>query len=110
MGGLQFTLEDDTAILGINSPRASVGGPYLVVHKNMEERYAIVALDWNGVPSLAIRWFWGIKGNPVSTGHATWFVYPSSLTYNLLSGLPLDYRLRSRIDKFLDGEISGNDI
>ena len=64
MGGINFNLEDDNEILKINSPVTSVGGPYRVVYKNITERWAIVALNWDEKPRLGIRWFWGGGGNP----------------------------------------------
>jgi hypothetical protein len=108
MAGELTNLEDDNAILAINSPKDSVKGPYSVVFRSLEERYAIVALDWNGEPSLGIRWFWGNKGNPISTGHPIWFIYPSSLTFNLLNGLPITHGFRNKIDRFLSGELSAS--
>ena len=53
--GENFQLEDDEKIIQINSPRDSLSGPYAVVFKNIEERWAIVAFDWDGQPRLGIR-------------------------------------------------------
>lgn len=55
MAGETFDLTSDSNILNLKSPRASVGGPYTVVFKNLEERWAIVAMDWDEEPRLAIR-------------------------------------------------------
>ena len=63
-GGETFPLDDDSKILEINAPQGVVGGPYVVVFKEPEERWAIVAMDWEGEPSLGIRWFWGNNGHP----------------------------------------------
>lgn len=110
MSGEQFNLKDNDAILKINSPKDSVGGPYKVVYKNLSERWAIVALDWDKEPRLGIRWFWGNGGNPFSSGHPIWLVIPSSLANSILNGLPIDYKLLSRIKDFLSGNITGRDL
>ena len=110
MSGENFDLENDDKILEIKSPKKSIGGPYFVVFKSVEERFAIVALDWNKKPKLAIRWFWSKKGNPVSRGHATWLVIPPMLHNAILNGLPLDFKLRDNLNRFLTGEISGNEL
>ena|SRR5690625_3302009 len=108
--GEDFPIEDDDLILQINSPRNSLSGPYTVVFKNLEERWAIVAFDWKGDPRLGIRWFWGSGGNPFSSGHGTWLVIPPSLSRNILSGLPLDHEFSRQIDDFLSGVISGDSL
>jgi len=110
MAGDKFDLTNDHNVLSLNSPKNSVGGPYKVVYKDIDERFVIVALDWNDVPSLAMRWFWGNGGNPFSSGHPTWFVYPSSLLTGLLNSLPLDFNLRRNLDSFLAGEMAGNQL
>lgn len=110
MAGELLNLNDDVLILAIRSPMKSVRGPYQVVYRSLEERYAIVALEWDGVPSLGIRWFWGRIGNPISTGYPTWFIYPSGLLHGLLNGLPIEYGARKKLEKFLSGELSGTDL
>ena len=98
-------------ILKIDSPKASLSGPYAVVFKNLEERWVIVAFDWEtdgeNKPYLGIRWFWDSAGNPVGHGHGTWFVIPSSLNKNILSGLEIDPAFRARLEDFLCGKIKG---
>lgn len=59
MGGENFPLDNDAQILSLSSPKRSVGGPYAVVYKNLDERWAIVALDWDAEPR---------RGNPVVLG------------------------------------------
>ncbi len=88
MGGENFPLEDDSKILEINSPRRNVGGPYIVVFKSLEERWAIVAMDWDGEPRLGIRWFWGNGGNPFSSANPIWLVIPPSLSKSVLLEAP----------------------
>jgi len=110
MAGINFNLNNDNAILKINSPKISVGGPYQVVYKNLNERWAIVALDWEGKPSLGIRWFWGNGGNPFSSAHPIWLIIPASLTKNILGGLPIDYKISGKIDDYLRGKINGNEL
>lgn len=113
--GESFQLEDDNKILQINSPKEKLSGPYTVVFKNIEERWAIVAFDWYkepGIkePHLGIRWFWGSGGTPFSSGHGTWLVIPQSLSRNILSGLPIDHIFSGKIDDFLCGKITGDKL
>jgi hypothetical protein len=108
--GKDFPLEDNNKILEINSPQESVGGVYAVVYKNLSDRYAIVAMDWDGKPHLGIRWFWSSMGNPVSREYSTWFVVPTSLSRNMLSGLPLDHEFSRKVDDFLAGKIKGTEL
>lgn len=110
MGGESFDLNDDLKILSLNSPKDSLKGPYVVVFKNIPERWAIVAMDWNGEPRLGMRWFWGNGGSPFSSANPIWLVVPPSLTKGVLASLPLDHSFSSKIDKFLSGEITGNQL
>ena len=110
MCGINCNIENDEEILKINSPKTSCDGPYIVVYKCVRKRWAIVALCWDGVPVLAIRWFYGGKGSPVSTGHPTWFIIPDMLYQAILNGIPLEYRIRDDIDRFLAGEIDGEEL
>lgn len=110
MFGEKFDLSKNEEILKIASPQGSVRGPYSVVYKSEEQRWAIVALLWDDVPTLGIRWFWGTNGNPQSHGVATWLVIPSMLQNAVLNGLPLDFQFRYNLNRFLAGEISGNEL
>ncbi|MEI7664199.1 MAG: hypothetical protein WCK34_18475 [Bacteroidota bacterium] len=110
MGGIKFNIEDDNEILKINSPVTSVGGPYKVVFKNIKERWAIVAMDWDDEPRLGIRWFWGGGGNPFSSAYPTWLVIPTSLINSILNGLPLKFTFRKKIEDYLSGDIDGSEI
>ena len=106
-GGETFPLECDSAILEIKSPKDRVRGPYVVVFKNLAERWAIVAMDWEGEPRLGIRWFWGNGGNPFSSAHPTWLVIPPELSKSILLGLPLAHKFSDRLEEYLTGKISG---
>jgi hypothetical protein len=108
--GENFDIADDSKILKIDSPRSRVSGPYVVVFKNLDERWAIVALEWDEDPRLGIRWFWGNGGNPFSSGNGTWLVIPPSLSKNILSGLPIDHATSGRLDDFLCGNITGEQL
>lgn len=109
--GQNFPLEDNNKILEINSPKEQLGGsPYAVVYKDLSDRYAIVAIDWDGKPRLGIRWFWYADGHPVAHEYATWFVMPSSLSRNMLLGLPLGHEFSRKIDDFLAGKIKGSEL
>ncbi len=108
IGGKDFDLESDDDILKINSPQTPkprVGGPYAVVYKNIEERWAIVVMKWDGEPRLGMRWFSEYKGFPFAALHPLWFVIPPHLSKNILSGLPIEHQFSSKIDKFL---VTGN--
>ncbi len=108
--GENFQLEDNDLILQINSPKESLSGPYAVVFKSLEERWAIVAFEWENKPRLGIRWFYGNGGNPFSSGHGTWLVVPPSLSKSILAGLPIDHAFVGKIDDFLCGKISGDQL
>lgn len=108
--GENFDLNDDNKILQINAPKDRVGGPYTVVFKNIKERWAIVALKWDGQPRLGIRWFGGNSGIPSGFGHGEWFIIPTSISKNILCGLPIDHALSCRIEEFLSGKIEGDDL
>jgi hypothetical protein len=108
--GIACDLTQDENILAINSPKGQVGGPYKVVYKSTDEanKWAIVALDWNGGPCLGIRWFHGAMGNPVSTGHPIWFIIPDPLNNAILDCVT---QLQAeRIKQFLEREISGEEL
>lgn len=107
MSGKSFDLTNDNNILSLNSPKKSVGGPYKVVFKNENERWAIVAMDWDGEPVLGMRWFWGNGGNPFSNATPIWLVIPSTLSNSILNGLPLQFKFHSKVEDFLSGKISG---
>jgi len=108
--GLGFPIEKDEELLKINSPQASLGGPYVVVFKNIEERWAIVALTWDGAPRLGIRWFWGTNGQPGSMTHGTWLLIPPSLSKGILASLPLDHAFSGKLDDFLRGKLKGTEL
>ena len=110
MSGKNLDLTIDQEILKINSPKKYVGGPYSVVFKNIDERWAIVALDWDGKPRLGIRWFWDKLGNPLSRSNPTWLVIPSALANSILDGLPLDFQYRKSLEQYLNSEIKGSDL
>jgi len=108
MSGENFNLNNDNLVLQINSPKNKCGGPYKVVFKDLVNRWAIVALDWENEPRLGIRWFWDKSGNPLSTGHPIWFIMPTELYKTTLDGLPLEYSARNEIEDFLKGKIKGH--
>lgn len=109
--GQNFPLENDANILAINSPENMVGGPYVVVAKSIEERWAIVALDWEKTPCLGIRQFWGASGSPFGREfHATWFILPHRTNFPLLGGLGIDLGFQTLIQRFLLGQITGSEL
>ncbi len=59
------------------SPRAKVGGIVEVIHDPGEGRMAVARIVWEQEEVVATRWNGNTEqplGNPVSRGHATWFV------------------------------------
>lgn len=96
---------NNNIILSVCSPREFVQGPYTVVYKT--EYWAIVTLEYDGEPTLGIRWFVDSVGTPSSHGHPTWFIIPDELQGALLYSLPLKVDIRNNILKFLGGEIDG---
>ena len=107
--GNNFLLSNSN-ILNINSPTRNVTGPYAVVHTDQNDRWAIVALDWDNDPRLGIRWFWSKGGNPISSGHATWLIIPPLLSQSVLSNLPIVNQLANHVSDFLRGKISGEEL
>jgi len=110
MSGEKLNLCDDLEILSIKSPKNRLRGPWAVVYKNIKERWAIVSLTWDNRPALAIRWFWGSKGQPLSSGYPTWFIIPEALNENHLSLLDENSEKIENVRKFLEGRISGQEL
>lgn len=108
--GEGYSIEKDEEILKINSPRNNISGPFVVVFKNLNERWVIVALAWDQQPRLGIRWFWGNGGNPFSSGNGTWLVVPPSLSKGILASLPIDHAFSGQVDDFLCGKITGEEL
>lgn len=108
--GEDFNIKKDNLILKINSPKDRLEGPFCVVAKDIDERWAIVAFNWDGNPSLGMRWFWGNGGNPFSSGHPTWCVIPEALTENIIPGLDIEEDKKDLISRFLKGHISGEEL
>ncbi|MDR1933140.1 MAG: hypothetical protein LBQ57_10015 [Spirochaetales bacterium] len=109
--GENFDIADNDNILKINSPRDHVGGPFSVVYKSLNARWAIVALAWDGQPMLGLRYFWGTAGNPCGTwATSTWLVIPPEITLPILNGLPLAPGYRNKLEKFLNKEIPGEEL
>ena len=110
--GTLFSMSDSD-ILKIDSPSQRVEGPWIVVHKDITNRWAIVALDWDGKPSLGIRWFYGNSGTPISSSYATWFIIPEDLVPSIMSGfvgLYVSARVLSEVQQYVQGEITGSEL
>lgn len=106
--GSKLELTDEN-ILSINSPKASVGGPYVVVHTNHESRYAIVAMQFNEHRTLGIRWFWGSGGTPYAR-QATWFVLPEELHMSTIDTLCLSIPRHKLLMNYLAGDGDKHDL
>lgn len=104
--GKNFNLKDDKEILSIDSPRQNVLGPWLVVYKNVPDRWAIVILHYDTKPCLGIRWFYGNTGTPAVRGFATWFIIPELMVESIVDKLPIDDKLRQKTYEILSGKVS----
>jgi hypothetical protein len=96
-------------ILKINSPRNSIK-IFKVIFIEETERWTVVAADWNKQPRLCMRWFWSSNGFPQSHGWAAWMVITPKLADAILSKFLINPTERSKIDKFLAGEIKGGEL
>ena len=97
---------NNNGILQITSPGEYVtGGPHDVVYKDINNRWAVVTLEWEGDPRLGIRWFYSTKGFPITQfGWAAWLVIPPMLQEPILDGLPISDEFRNKVRRFLHGE------
>lgn len=110
VGGANYPLEDDGRILELSPPRERGGGPYAVVYKDLDERWAVVALEWDGERHLAIRWFREGPGFPTCRARPVWFHLPTALSTGVLAGLPVPLELRVKVVEFLAGAITGDEL
>ena len=113
MFGEKFNLENESEILKIKSPKKSVTkGPFCIVFKDASknERWAIVALEWENKPRLGMRWFWSSNGFPARGKYALWMVIPPKLAITILNGLTVNNDFKSNFFQFLNSEISGNQL
>ena len=110
LGGDACDFSHNEDILAIDSPKDMVGGPYFVVHKNSEERYALVALEWCGEPAIGIRWFWDTVGNPQSSSFPTWTIIPTAFYRTLQEHFPLNIKHKNPVEDFLTGKITGEEL
>lgn len=90
IAGQNFPIQKNDEILKIKSPRNRLNGPYVVVTKDINNRWAIVALRWdNNRNGLGIRWFHGRAGNPFSR-QSTWLIIPEELQEGVINLLQSD--------------------
>lgn len=100
---------DKNQILNVRSPKNEVEGPYEVVHNG--SNWAMVVFTFQDTPSLGIRWFHYGNGMPIArSGAPVWFRIPEELNTCILNGLPLSPVRRFNIERFLSGEISGEEL
>lgn len=52
LAGFNFDLLNNGEILKLNSPKSHLKGPYSVIYKDLNERWALVAMDWDDKPRL----------------------------------------------------------
>ncbi len=108
--GTTFPLDSNADILQIDSPKNRADGPWLVIHKNTDDRWVIVLMHWDNKPCLGIRWFYGAQGTPSIRQYATWLIIPCDLTNAVLDKLPLSPQKRQVINEVLLGERKLNDL
>jgi hypothetical protein len=59
------------------SPRSRCGGVIEIIHEGSENEMSVARILWDGEAVIAARWNGNDEqplGNPMSTGHPTWFV------------------------------------
>ncbi len=112
----QFFSMSNKDILSINSPRRNVRGPWLVIHKDMSKRWAIVALHWKkdgeikDSPGLGIRWFHRTHGTPSARANATWFILPDELVDGILDKISPTPQLREKVNNILLNKYSDEEL
>lgn len=101
IAGQNYPIQKNDEILKIKSPRNRLSGPYVVVTKDITNRWAIVALRWdNNRNGLGIRWFHGRAGNPFSR-QSTWLIIPEELQEGVINLLQSDTN-KNALRKFLN--------
>lgn len=101
IAGQNFPIQKNDEILKIKSPRNRLSGPYVVVTKDINNRWAIVALRWdNNRNGLGIRWFHGRAGIPFSR-QSTWLIIPEELQEGVINLLQSDTN-KTALRKFLN--------
>ena len=101
IAGQNFPIQKNDEILKIKSPRNRLSGPYVVVTKDINNRWSIVALLWyNKRNGLGIRWFHGRTGNPFSR-QSTWLIIPEELQEGVINLLQSDTN-KTALRKFLN--------
>ena len=109
-GGTNINMSNDNEILQICYLKRRMGGPWIVVAKDIVKRWAIVAADWDNSPCLAIRWFWSTLGTPVSNKYPIWFIIPDDLAAIVINGLQLNPISERLIEDFLTHKICGMEL
>lgn len=108
--GSSFPMSD-VNLLKLTSPKAHLEGPFRVVYKNSDSRWALVAIKWDDIPGLGVRWFHRNHGQPVTIGgHGTWFVIPNELSFIALQHLQINPYLHKITKEFLQKQISGYEL
>lgn len=106
--GENFPL-NEKEILKITSPRNFIE-VFKVIFIEKEERWVVIAANWNKQPRLCMRWFWDKSGFPQSHGWAAWMVITPKLADAILSKFLINPAEMSRINKFLAGELKGEEL
>jgi transposase-like protein len=114
-GGINCNMFNDNEILLVDSPKTgerTIGGPYMVVTKDLEKRSAIVAmLDLAKQPCLGQHIFSGNNGTPTALGHPVWEFIGKTEELEILSSL--DQKAKEIFADFLNDKedrITGEEL
>ena len=59
---------------------------------------------------MGLRWFNTKKGYPNSFGHKTWIILPYIISKSIIEHFEFDTETKVKLQKFIDGDISGNNF
>lgn len=107
--GKDFDLNNLEEIKKINSPKKSIK-IFKVVYVDKEERWAVVAANWNKEPRLCMRWFWDTAGFPQSRGYGAWMVITPKLAEAILDKFLMNPKDKDKINQFIAGKIKGTEL
>lgn len=96
--------------LKVKSPKKRITGPYKVIAVSPKECWIIVALDYDNNPCFGLRWFNTKRGYPNSFGYKTWIILPKKISTSIIKHFKFDTETKVKLQKFIDGDISGDVI
>jgi hypothetical protein len=97
------------------SPRDCVSNVQIIYDGGaLPGEYAVARLDWNGQPTLGIRWNIAERetgnpdkvsgkitcmGEPNSRGYPTWFILPDAFLQNIMTGGDVAVAIREYLEE-----------